>query len=172
SGIFVWKASAILEAMESFAPVIHRGLFRIRSETRGKSLIAAGPGARAVLGKVYRRMPDLSVDRGVLERAAPRGRVLTIQADFDWSDVGSWWSLYRVLPHDRQGNAGRGDRLAVDSTDCLVHAPERLVVLLGMRDVMVVDTPDALLVGDIRRSQDVRRVVAELARRDRGRSVQ
>ena len=79
-----------------------------------------------------------------------------------WSDVGSWAAVHRMLPQDENGNAGNGKWLSLGAKNSFVHAQERLVVLLGVTDTVVVDTPDALLVGDIKRSQEVRELVTEL----------
>jgi mannose-1-phosphate guanylyltransferase len=107
-------------------------------------------------------MPNISIDHGVLETAGSEKRVLTIAADFGWSDVGSWAAVHRMLRPDRQGNTGNGHWLAFGAKNCFVHAPDRLVVVLGLQDALVVDTPDALLVGDLKRSQEVRDVVEGL----------
>jgi mannose-1-phosphate guanylyltransferase len=97
-----------------------------------------------------------------LEKAGSEGKVVTLEADFGWSDVGSWAAVHRMLPHDENGNAGNGKWLALGAKNSLIHCRDRLVVLLGVNDIVVVDTPDALLVGDIKRSQEVRELVDEL----------
>jgi mannose-1-phosphate guanylyltransferase len=107
-------------------------------------------------------MPNISVDHAVLERAGAQGRVVTLQGEFGWSDIGSWAALHQLLPQDPQGNAGTGKWLTVDSHRCLVHSPRRLTVVLGLHDAVVIDTADALLVGDLKRSQDLRALVARL----------
>ncbi|HEX2242649.1 MAG TPA: hypothetical protein VHK27_05260 [Gammaproteobacteria bacterium] len=90
---------------------------------------------------------------------------MTVPGHFGWSDVGSWAAVHQMSRRDPAGNASNGRWLGLGSKDCLIHAPDRLVVLLGMRDTFVVDTPDALLVGDLNRSQEVRDLVDELNRR-------
>jgi mannose-1-phosphate guanylyltransferase len=94
--------------------------------------------------------------------------VIALEADFDWSDIGSWAAVHRMMQRDTKGNAGRGKWLAFASRNCLAHAGDRLVVLLGVQDTFVVDTPDALLVGDLRRSQEVRELVSELKKQGYG----
>jgi mannose-1-phosphate guanylyltransferase len=93
---------------------------------------------------------------------------LTLQADFDWSDVGSWAAVHRMMRRDAQGNAGNGKWLGFGAKNCLVHAPDRLVVLLGVEDAVIVDTPDALLIADLKRSQDVRELVDDLKKQGYG----
>ncbi|MFQ5903789.1 MAG: mannose-1-phosphate guanylyltransferase, partial [Candidatus Binatia bacterium] len=101
----------------------------------------------------------------VLEKAGSEGKVLTLEANFGWSDVGNWAAVHQMLPRDRRGNVGVGKWLGFKSRDCLVYSPDRLVALLGIQDIVIVDTPDALLVGDIRRSQEVKELVEELKRK-------
>lgn len=168
SGIFVWKASTFLRLLSRFAPPIAQAIRKIAQETRGKKPGFRRPGAAAVLRRAYRKMPNISIDHALLEKAAAEGRVLTLQADFGWSDLGSWAAVHRLLPKDRRGNGGLGSWLGYQSKDCLVHAPERLVVLLGMEKTFVVDTPDALLIGDLRRAQEVKDLVEELKRKGYG----
>jgi mannose-1-phosphate guanylyltransferase len=113
-------------------------------------------------------LPSLSIDYAVLEKAGSDGKVLTVEADFGWSDVGSWAAVHRMMHKDHQGNAGSGRWVQLGSKNCLIHAPDRLVVLLGINDAVIVDTPDALLVGDLKRSQEVRDLVDELQRQGLG----
>jgi len=107
-------------------------------------------------------MPNISIDYAVLEKAGAEGKVLTLEADFGWSDVGNWAAVHRMFSRDNSGNGGVGKWLGFKSQGCLIYAPDRLVALLGMEDVFVVDTPDALVVGDMKRSQEVRELVEEL----------
>jgi mannose-1-phosphate guanylyltransferase len=95
--------------------------------------------------------------------------VVTVEADFGWSDVGSWAAVYRMMHKDAHGNAGNGRWLQLGAKNCLIHSPDRLIVLLGIENAVVVDTPDALLVGDLNRSQQVRDLVDELQRQGLGR---
>lgn len=165
SGIFIWKASTLLASLRRFTPSISQGLKRIEEEARGMGLGTAPPKLQAVLRREYKKMPNISIDHAVLEKAGSEGKVLTLEASFGWSDVGSWAALHRMLPRDRRGNVGVGKWLGLQSRDCLVYSPDRLVVLLGMQETFVVDTPDALLVGDINRAQEVKDLVEELKRK-------
>jgi mannose-1-phosphate guanylyltransferase len=89
---------------------------------------------------------------------------LVIPGDFGWSDVGSWDALWEVSPHDEQGNAVRGEAITVDSRNCLVHSPGKTVALVGVEDLIIVETGDALMVCKRGASQDVRKVVDRLER--------
>jgi mannose-1-phosphate guanylyltransferase len=162
SGIFIWKASLLLELLQRYQPKISRALEQIKKATRGKLLGDPSPRIRNVIAREYKKMPNISIDYAVLEKAGAEGKVVTLEADFGWSDVGSWDAVYRMLPHDQNGNAGNGKWLARGAKNSLIHAEGRLVVLLGVEDTVVVDTPDALLVGNIKRSQEVRELVEDL----------
>lgn len=169
SGIFVWKASLLLELLQRYQPAIGSALGRIDKAAAGKSLANPNPSLRRAIGREYRKMPSISIDFGVLEKAGAEGKVATVEADFGWSDVGSWSAVHRMLHKDVHGNAGNGQWLQLGAKNCLIHSPDRLVVLLGIDNAVVVDTPDALLVGDLSRSQEVREIVDELQRRGMGR---
>lgn len=150
AGIFVWRARVILDALRAHLPAVLAPL--------EAALARGGPRAMAA---AYRRLPAVSIDHGVLERAA---RVAVVPARCGWSDVGSWAAL-EPLWRDGHANAARGRTVAVDSHGCIVDGGRRLVALLGVEDLIVVDAPDAILVCAKDRAQDVRLVVAELRRR-------
>ncbi len=165
SGIFVWRATTLLELLSRYQPAIAAGLENIKRASRGKSLSRPNAKLRTIISREYKKMPSLSIDYAVMEKAGAEGKVSTVEADFGWSDVGSWAAVHRMLKPDADGNAGTGRWLGLGAKNCLVHAPNRLVVLLGVENAVVVDTPDALLVGDLRRSQEVRDVVDALNRK-------
>ncbi len=169
SGIFVWKVSTILEMLRRFSPAIAHSLERIQAAARGKGLANPSATLRSVVRREYQKMPNISIDYAVLERAGSAGTVLAVEGSFGWSDVGNWAAVHRMLPRDGKGNVGLGKWLASKSRDCLVYSDDRLVALLGVRGIVVVDTPDALLVADMKRSQEVKELVEELKRRGYGR---
>jgi mannose-1-phosphate guanylyltransferase len=162
AGIFAWKASTLLALIKRYQPEIYNSLTNITKAAAGKSLATPAPTLSSVIAREYKKMPNISIDHAILERAASEGRVLTVPGNFGWSDVGSWAAVHQLSPRDADGNAAHGKWLGLDAKDCLIHAPDRLVVVLGMRDTIIVDTPDALLVGDLKRSQEVRDLVDEL----------
>src|SRR3990170_5986344 len=166
SGIFVWRAATLLDLLACHQPEIAKRLDHIAKAAGRKSL--AGPRLRPVIAREYKQMPSISIDYAVLEPAGSEGRVLTLEADFGWSDVGSWAAVHRMMHKDSLGNAGNGRWLGLGARNCLVHASDRLVVLLGLENAVVVDTPDALLVGDLNRSQEVRELVEELKKKGYG----
>ena len=155
SGMFVWKASTILESIRRFLPELHAGLTRIR-EALGTER------EEEIVGEVYSAQKAVSIDYGLMEKAQ---NVLVVPGDFGWSDLGSWDALWDVSEKDENGNALRGSLIGIDARDSLVHSPEKLVALVGVRDLIVVETDDALLICHRGRSQDVRKVVEILEKK-------
>lgn len=153
SGIFAWRADVILEELARYLPKHYRLLAEaLRSCERQER--------EANLKKAYSSLQRISIDYGVLERAE---RVAVVEADFDWDDVGSWTALAAHLPHDPNGNAVRGDLVGIDVADCIVVAPvKKLVAAVGVRGLVIVDTPDVLLVCPRQRDQDVKKIVQKL----------
>ncbi|MDY0187921.1 MAG: mannose-1-phosphate guanylyltransferase [Syntrophus sp. (in: bacteria)] len=156
SGMFVWKASTILQAMAAHLPDLHEGLLKIEEALGTEEY-------ESVLKDVYGEAPSVSIDYGVMEKA---DKVLLIPGDFGWSDVGSWDALWEVSEKDPAGIACRGPVVAVDSADSLVHSPHKLVALVGVRDLIVVETRDALLICRRGESQNVKRIVDILEERN------
>ena len=149
AGMFFWRTSVLLDAMERFVP-------------KTASLIASLPAwpSRAKLASVFPKCENISIDYAVLERAS---NVAGIAAgDIGWNDVGSWNAVYELHKRDASGNALRGEALIESSTGNYVDASGKLVALLGVKDLIVVDTPDALLIADRARAQQVGDLVKRL----------
>ncbi len=161
SGMFVWQVRVILAEMEKHLPELASALRRLNIPPDTGDLPAAlAPQVEAV----YRQLKSESIDYGVMEKA---GNVTVIPADFGWSDVGSWRALPEVMAPDGAGNvliAGEG--INIDSAGCLVYGGDKLVALVGVKDLIVVDTEDALLVCAAERAQDVKKVVEILEERE------
>lgn len=155
SGIFMWRAATLLEEMARCQPALARAMKKIGS-------LAATGDAGGRLARMYRRVPSISIDNGVMERSS---RAAMIPVDFVWSDVGNWSSLEEVAPRDRPGNVVSGNVIDLGSRRSIVYADRRLVATIGLSDMVVVDTPDATLVCPKARSQDVKKVVEILKRR-------
>ena len=152
SGMFVWKASTIIKAIGLHLPDLQQGLFEIR-EALGTDR------EEEVVGTIYAGLKSVSIDYGVMEKAK---NVLVIPGAFDWSDLGSWDALWEVSEKDENGNAVRGEFIGIDAADSLVQSSGKLVALVGVRDLLVVETKDALLICRRGRSQDVRKIVESL----------
>ncbi|RPI97472.1 MAG: hypothetical protein EHM31_13475, partial [Candidatus Aminicenantes bacterium] len=151
SGMFLWRAGVFAEKLEAFAPELGPAW---------KALVAAlRSGGAARLKAAFALAPALSIDYALMEKA---GDVLVADGDFGWSDVGAWSTLLEIWPRDRDGNAVRGECVALDAKGCLVWNPGRLTALVGVRDLIVVEAGDALLVCDASLDQRVKDVVAAL----------
>ncbi len=152
SGMFVWKASTILEYFEKLLPDVYECLVKIGD--------AMGTEDEAkVIEEVYPVIPKISVDYGIMERA---DKVLMLEGDFGWNDIGSFDTLPVVLEKDEAGNVCRGEHILLDSAGCICYAKDKLIVAIGVENLVVVQTPDAVLVCDKNRVQDVKVIVEKL----------
>jgi len=149
-GIFVFRAGAMLDAIREHLPGLADGLERIRKKPSS-------------LGKVFAALPSISIDYGVMEKARD---IAVLPGDFGWSDVGSFAAIEEVRPRDARGNVASGKLpLLVDCEGCVVLGQDRPLAVVGMKDVVVVDAGDAVLVVPKGKSQDVRKVVELLEER-------
>jgi mannose-1-phosphate guanylyltransferase len=158
SGMFFFRAQRILDA-------IHQHLPKLGQVLDG---IAADPNPVARAADLYPLAPAISIDYGVMEKLGP-GEVLVVPAEFGWSDVGSWTAIGEIAARDESGNAILGEAVTVDARgNILVGPPDRMVAAVGVSDLVVVVTDDAVLVMPKDRAQDVREVVRalEMAKRD------
>ena len=153
SGIFVLPARTFIDELQRLAPDIL---------TAAQSAL---DNAREDLGflrleaNAFAAAPSISVDYAVMERTTVAA---VLPLGVGWSDVGSWSSLWEIAQHDRDGNYAHGDAILADSTGLYVHSDRSLVATIGVKDLIIVDTPDALLVADKSRAQDVSKIVARL----------
>ena len=156
SGIFVWRADVILRQLSEFQPKWYGGLQEIAG--------AIGtPDEDEVTRRVFSALKGISIDYAVMEYAP---HVIVVQGTFDWSDVGSWDEIWRLLPRDAEGNACRGAARLVQSKNSMVLAKERLIALVGVDDLIVVGAGDAILICPRNESQRVRAIVDELEKRN------
>ena len=151
SGMFVWKSSVILQEFKKYLPSVYR-------------LVGEKVGP-AHIKKVWHRLPNISIDYGVLEKAK---NVVAVPAPgIDWSDLGSWESLTEVLDKDKKGNIFKGDVIPVNCKNTLVWGGKRVIASVGLDDIIIIDTPDALLVCRKDHSQSVKDVVLNLQKSKR-----
>ena len=153
SGIFFWRTDAILAAIRRSLPELDEGLRQLEPDIDTDRMEAA-------LARVFPRLPRISIDYGVLEQA---DRVRVIEGHFAWDDVGTWRILRSHLPADEHGNVAQGNAVPVDSSGCILYAAgDHLVTALGVRDLIIVSTPDATLVTTREHAEQVRDLVAKL----------
>lgn len=156
SGMFIWRTQAILEAFQRYMPDLYEELMILKSAIRT-------PDYQDALLGAYSRMPNTSIDYGVMEKA---DLVLALRADIGWSDVGSWDEVAGLTPIGDDGNAGSSDRIAWQSTGNLVQA-SKLVALVGVDDLIVIESDDAILICKKGESQKVKNVVDQLKLRNK-----
>lgn len=155
AGIFVFRGATFRDLVAEHQPQLAAGLAAVRAS-------AADPLRAA---EIYASLPAESVDVAIMEKLDD---ISTLPLDCGWSDLGSWEALHEILPKDEAGNALRGDALALDSSDNLIVGEGGLVAVLGVSGLVVVRTGDTVVVLPKARSQEVRRLVGELAGQDRG----
>lgn len=153
SGMFIWKVSRILGEFQRQMPAFYAQMREIQA-------CLDGPDYAGVLGRVWPQVEKQTIDYGVMEGASS---AVVIPVNIGWSDIGSWASLTDVLPPDAQGNSVRGEHLGVDTTNTIVMGGRRLIATIGIDDLVIVDTEDALLVCTKEREQDVREIVRLLS---------
>jgi mannose-1-phosphate guanylyltransferase len=156
AGIFIWKVSAIIEKFEIHQPEIYE-LFTADKERFNTS------EEKEAIERIYPLCSSISIDYAIMEKA---DNVYVIPSSFGWSDLGTWASTYDNLEKDYLGNAIAGDKvMVIDSTQCMIAAPhEKLLVLQGLNDFIVIDTNDVLLICKKEKEQEIKEYIAEVKR--------
>ncbi|MDD2898807.1 MAG: mannose-1-phosphate guanylyltransferase [Desulfuromonadaceae bacterium] len=157
SGMFIWRADTVLDEMKTFLPVLYGKLLPLLS-AGGASDTAA---LHAQIGALYEDIEGISIDYGIMEKSS---KVQMVPVEMGWSDVGSWSALPEVVEPDINGTVciNAAGHMNVDSSDCLIYADGRMVATVGVHNIVIVSTPDAILVCDRERCQDVKKVVEQL----------
>ena len=153
SGMFIWKVTRILGEFQRQMPAFYAQLAEIQP-------CLDGPDYERVLAQIWSGVGKQTIDYGVMEGATS---AVVIPVSVGWSDIGSWGSLPEVLLPDAQGNSVRGEHLGVGTTNTIILGGKRLIATIGLNDLVIVDTDDALLVCTKEREQDVREIVRLLA---------
>ena len=156
AGIFVASAETILNETQKHLPDLYRGLISLEESLGGNSF-------ENRFKEVYQDIESISFDYGIMEKT--KAPVYVVPCECGWSDVGSWESLYKLREedHDDNGNLSQGNSILIDCKDSFISGMGgRLVACLGMDNCIVVDTDDALLVADMKKSQDLRKIIERL----------
>lgn len=174
AGMFFWRASTFLDCLQRFLPATHDALLRL------EKLIGTPRYARA-LKQIYPQLENISADYAVMERATTvsptsgrpvleesGGGVFVLPAEIGWSDIGSWAAVYELLARAPGDNVSAGPHAAIDASGNFLWSPKKFVAALGVRDLVVVETPDALLICPRNRAQDVGKIVKWLEERGQG----
>lgn len=149
SGMFVWKASTYLEAMQSLMPEQYEILREVGESVGSKNY-------QSTLDARWEFLAPQSVDYGILEKAK---NIYVVRSEFEWSDVGSWNSFYEMLPKNGDGNVIRGDALVLDAKNNLIHSNSKMTAIVGMENIVVVNTDDATLILPRDRVEEVKKIV-------------
>lgn len=168
SGMFFWRVDVVAEGLCQHLPDVGSTIDALRTALRNRTH-STPSGTPQGTREIFAPMPDISIDYGLMERA---DNVAVVRALFPWDDVGSWDALPRVFPADEQGNITLGDSVVLDSTNCVVvnrcSGNSTAVAVVGMENVVVVATPNGILVCPVERAQDVKKVVQTLQKQEGG----
>lgn len=149
SGMFVWKTSVILKYFEKLLPDVYECLMEIEEAIGTEK-------EKEVLERVYPMIPKISIDYGIMEKA---DNVIMLDGDFGWSDVGSWDTLDTLYDTDENNNVVYGEQIHIGSKNCIAYGKDKLVATIGLDNVIIVETEDAVLVCDKSKAQDVKKIV-------------
>lgn len=152
SGMFVWKASTILKSFERYLPRVYECLEKIADAIGSER-------EREVIEDIYPQIPSISIDYGIMERAQ---NVVMLNGNFGWNDVGSWDMLEVLNKPDEQGNVLKGEQVNIETKNCICVSNGRLVATVGVEDLIIVDTQDAVLVCGKAQAQQVKEIVQVL----------
>lgn len=152
SGMFIWKASVIMDKFRELLPEVYACLEQI-----GEAMNT--PEEKQKIRDIYPRIPSISIDYGIMEKSRD---VKVISAEFGWNDVGSWDNLGVLYEEDEHGNVLAGRQINIDTSNCIAYAKGRLIATVGVEDLIIVETEDAVLVCDKNRAQDVKKIVDRL----------
>lgn len=154
SGVFVWRASVILDKFKKLLPDIYERLIKIGDAT-------GTPAEKDVLNDIYPSIRSISIDYGIMEKSE---NILVVPGEFGWNDVGSWDMLGVLREQDSNGNISVGNTVVIDSKNTTVYSSGRLVSVVGVDNLVVVETTDAVMVCPKDKAQDVKKIVEELQR--------
>ena len=153
SGLFVFKVSVFLEAINKFAPALYTDLKKIQEKI-------GQPEFDQTLDKIYREVESISVDYGIMEHA---DNIYLVEGNFDWNDLGSWESVYLASEDkDENGNVQSGENILMNTKNSYVHSDDSLIALVGMEDVVVVQDKNTILVCNREDAEDVKKIVNKL----------
>lgn len=156
---YMWTPEKFLEAYKTYAPEIHAGLLKIQELLKS--------GKKEEIPGVYGKLEKISIDYAITEKMKSE-EIMIIRGDFDWDDIGAWDTLYQnmLIKTDEKRNIVQGDRLNIDTCGSIIYGQEgKIIVTIGIDDLVIVDTPDALLVCPKSRAQEVKKAVEELKER-------
>ena len=157
SGMFIWRSDVILEEIQKYLPAIYKHLENIDEKIDEDEL-------NQILASIYPQMDSVSIDYGIMEKSE---KVYVMEGDFGWSDVGSWETVYELNKKDNDENALVGDVYVNDVKNSYIYSPEKFTAVIGVENLLVINTDDALLVCKREQAQEVKKIVDNLNREGR-----
>jgi mannose-1-phosphate guanylyltransferase len=152
SGMFIWRAQTIMRQFQTLMPALYQGLLRIQA--------AIGTAQQEhVLRAVYRKLEKIPIDKGIMEKAE---RVAVVKSNFPWYDIGSWLTMDHIQNKDDQGNMVLGKAINIDTQDCIMVSDKPIIATIGIKDLVIVASKDAILICPKERTQDVKKIVSQL----------
>jgi mannose-1-phosphate guanylyltransferase len=161
AGMFAFTPHAILAALDRYAPAVATSARIVWQPLSARPYDAM----LEIDAASFATAPEVSIDYAVMEKAAADGMVAVVRGEFDWSDVGSWQAISELSDADADGNRGSGERVAIDTRGTFVHSEDRVVATIAVENLVIIDTPDAVLIAHRDHLQRVREVVGELKAR-------
>ncbi|MFZ5968757.1 MAG: mannose-1-phosphate guanylyltransferase [Bacillota bacterium] len=155
SGMFVWKASVLMEEIKRFLPELYESLMQISAAIGTKD-------EGRILDEIYHEIDGISIDYGIMERST---KVLVIEADFKWDDIGGWTALERFFDKDENGNIVKALNSKIDTRDSIIFGEERLIATIGVNNLIIVDTGDVVMICDKSRDQDIKELLKIIVER-------
>ncbi|HEY5562301.1 MAG TPA: mannose-1-phosphate guanylyltransferase [Clostridiaceae bacterium] len=152
SGMFIWKVSTILSDIKKFMPNLYKALEEIKKHLDGADV-------EELLYKVYSTLESISVDYGILEKS---DSIMMIAGDFGWDDLGVWSSLDRIRKTDVNGNVIEGNVINLDTMNCIIEGSNKLIATIGLEEIVIVDTEDAILICKKDRCQDIKTLLNQI----------
>jgi len=152
SGMFVWKISSILKNIQEFLPDMYTGLMKIGQ-------VIGTAKEEDVLVKEFTEFTSVSIDYGVMEKAK---HIYILPGTFGWDDVGSWLAIERIQRTNEFGNIVNGNIVTIDSKDCIIEGSKKLIAAVGLKNLVIVDTEDAILICDKQSTADIKKVLENL----------
>lgn len=152
SGMFVWKASTILDNFKRFIPRVYNELMKI-------SDVLGSEREMDTIQEIYPDIPSISIDYGIMERSDD---VVVLSGDFGWNDLGSWDMLGALYDTDENGNIIKGEQINLETSNCISYSDKRLIATIGIENTIIVETDDVVLVCNKDKAQDVKKIVDNL----------
>jgi mannose-1-phosphate guanylyltransferase len=151
SGVFIWQAKTFFKKLKEYAPDLYKSYLKLAESLKSHK--------KEEIEKVFNQLPSTSIDYALMEKA---DGILVVKGDFGWSDIGSWSSLSEIWPKNKEGNITKGKVISIDSSGCIVYNPKTLTTLIGVNDLIIIQSNNALLICDKKLDQKIKDLVNKL----------